>query len=111
MRSVTEISTPLAIRWRAQRRCFRRDGWLRAYIVDLSGDSVAKMLVEEHDYYAFTTIPAGTYTTTAKDVTTFGVMATFDPAPVCLWRGLRGDTGGLREPRGLSLTAPCFCDA
>ena len=31
----------------------------------------------ENDYYAFTKIPAGTYATTDKDVTTFGVMATF----------------------------------
>lgn len=48
-----------------------------AYIVDLSEDPVAQKLVEENDYYAFTTIPAGTYATTAEDVTTFGVMATF----------------------------------
>lgn len=48
-----------------------------AYIVDLSDDDVAKKLVEENDYYAFTTIPAGTYSSTKEDVTTFGVMATF----------------------------------
>ncbi len=48
-----------------------------AYIVDLGEDEVAQRLVEEHDYYAFTTIPAGTYQTTEEDVTTFGVMATF----------------------------------
>jgi TRAP transporter TAXI family solute receptor len=48
-----------------------------AYIVDLGEDEVAQKLVEEHDYYAFATIPAGTYQTTDKDVTTFGVMATF----------------------------------
>lgn len=48
-----------------------------AYIVDLSADPVAQKLVAENDYYAFTTIPEGTYTTTDKDVTTFGVKATF----------------------------------
>ena len=48
-----------------------------AYIVDLSDNAVAQQLVEANDYYAFTTIPAGTYTTTETDVTTFGVMATF----------------------------------
>lgn len=48
-----------------------------AYIVDLSDNDVVKKLVAENDYYAFTTIPAGTYFTTDKDVTTFGVMATF----------------------------------
>jgi len=48
-----------------------------AYIVDLSNDPVAKKLVEENPYYAFTTIPKGTYSTTDKDVTTFGVKATF----------------------------------
>ena len=48
-----------------------------AYIVDLSNDPVAKKLVAEHPYYAFTTIPKGTYATTDKDVVTFGVKATF----------------------------------
>ncbi len=48
-----------------------------AYIVDMSDNEVAQKLVAENDYYAFTTIPAGTYSTTDKDVTTFGVMATF----------------------------------
>lgn len=48
-----------------------------AYIVDLGEDEVAKKLVDENDYYAFTTIPKGTYSTTDEDVTTFGVLATF----------------------------------
>ena len=48
-----------------------------AYIVDLSDDPVAQQLVEDNDYYGWTTIPAGTYTTTTEDVTTFGVLATF----------------------------------
>ncbi|MCV2868875.1 TAXI family TRAP transporter solute-binding subunit [Defluviimonas sp. WL0002] len=48
-----------------------------AYIVDMGEDPVAQELVAQHDYYAFNTIPAGTYFTTDKDVTTFGVMATF----------------------------------
>ena len=47
-----------------------------AYISDLNGE-VEKKLVADTPYYAFATIPAGTYKTTAKDVTTFGVMATF----------------------------------
>ena len=47
-----------------------------AYIANLTGD-VEKKLVAENPYYAFTTIPAGTYKTTGADVTTFGVMATF----------------------------------
>ncbi len=46
-----------------------------AYIVNLDGP-VEQKLVEENPYYAFTTIPAGTYKTTDADVTTFGVMAT-----------------------------------
>lgn len=48
-----------------------------AYIVDLSDDSAAKKLVDEHPYYSWATIPKGTYKTTDKDVTTFGVRATF----------------------------------
>ena len=47
-----------------------------AYIVNLNSD-VEKKLVADNPYYAFATIPAGTYKTTAEDVTTFGVMATF----------------------------------
>ncbi len=47
-----------------------------ARIINLTGD-VERKLVEETDYYAFATIPAGTYKTTDEDVTTFGVMATF----------------------------------
>jgi TRAP transporter TAXI family solute receptor len=46
------------------------------YIVDLGDDPVAKQLVADHPYYGFTTIPKGTYATTDKDVTTFGVLAT-----------------------------------
>jgi hypothetical protein len=48
-----------------------------AYIVDLANDPAAQKLVAENDYYGFSTIPAGTYTTTSEDVTTFGVLATF----------------------------------
>ncbi len=47
-----------------------------AKIISLAG-SVEKKLVGNTPYYAFTTIPKGTYKTTASDVTTFGVMATF----------------------------------
>lgn len=48
-----------------------------AYIVDLSTDECAQKLVDENPYYAFATIPEGTYKTTDEDVTTFGVKATF----------------------------------
>ena len=47
-----------------------------AEIINLNG-AVEKGLVEKFPYYAFATIPAGTYKTTTNDVTTFGVMATF----------------------------------
>jgi len=47
-----------------------------AKIINLDTD-VEKKLVSENAYYAFATIPKGTYKTTDKDVTTFGVMATF----------------------------------
>ena len=47
-----------------------------ARIINLDGD-IEKVLVEERPYYAFATIPKGTYKTTDADVTTFGVMATF----------------------------------
>lgn len=46
-----------------------------AYIIDLQTEPVKK-LVEENPYYAFVTIPKGTYSTITSDVTTFGVMAT-----------------------------------
>jgi len=48
-----------------------------AYIVDLGSDPVAQKLVADFPYYGFTTIPEGTYSTSDKDVTTFGVLATF----------------------------------
>jgi len=48
-----------------------------AYIVDLSDDPAARKLVEDNPYYAWATIPKGTYKTTTGDVTTFGVKATF----------------------------------
>jgi TRAP transporter TAXI family solute receptor len=47
-----------------------------AYIVDLQTDPV-KNLVDDNPFYAFTTIPQDTYSSLTKDVTTFGVMATF----------------------------------
>ena len=47
-----------------------------AKIINLT-DSVVQGLVDENAYYAFTTIPQGTYKTSDADVTTFGVMATF----------------------------------
>jgi TRAP transporter TAXI family solute receptor len=46
-----------------------------AAIVPLDGE-VEKKLVAASPFYAFTTIPAGTYRTTTADVTTFGVVAT-----------------------------------
>ena len=47
-----------------------------AKIISLDGP-VEKKLVDEFPYYAFATIPKGTYKTSDADVTTFGVMATF----------------------------------
>ncbi|MBL22794.1 MAG: C4-dicarboxylate ABC transporter substrate-binding protein [Rhodospirillaceae bacterium] len=47
-----------------------------AKIINLASD-VEKGLVKKNPYYAFATIPQGTYKTTDADVTTFGVMATF----------------------------------
>ncbi len=47
-----------------------------ARIINLAS-SVEKGLVEKNPYYAFATIPKGTYKTSDSDVTTFGVMATF----------------------------------
>jgi len=45
-----------------------------AVIIDLNTDAVKK-LVADNPFYAFATIPKGTYKTSKKDVTTFGVMA------------------------------------
>ena len=39
-------------------------------------DKVVARLVADNPYYAYATIPRGTYSTTSKDVETFGVMAT-----------------------------------
>jgi TRAP transporter TAXI family solute receptor len=47
-----------------------------AKIINLNS-SVEKKLVAGNPFYAFATIPKGTYKTTVTDVTTFGVMATF----------------------------------
>lgn len=47
-----------------------------ARIINLNG-AAEKKLVAENPYYAFATIPKGTYKTSAADVTTFGVKATF----------------------------------
>ncbi len=47
-----------------------------ARIINLAG-AVEKKLVTQNPFYAFATIPKGTYKTTTADVTTFGVMATF----------------------------------
>ncbi len=47
-----------------------------AKIISLDSDA-EQMLVADNPFYAFATIPAGTYSTTDADVTTFGVMATF----------------------------------
>jgi hypothetical protein len=47
-----------------------------ARIINLD-TGVEKKLVADNAYYAFATIPKGTYKTTDADVTTFGVMATF----------------------------------
>jgi len=47
-----------------------------AKIINLN-TSVEKGLVKANPFYAFATIPKGTYKTVDADVTTFGVMATF----------------------------------
>jgi len=47
-----------------------------AKIINLNTD-VEKKLVGANPFYAFATIPKGTYKTTDSDITTFGVMATF----------------------------------
>ena len=47
-----------------------------ARIINLNS-GVETKLVDDNPYYAFATIPKGTYKTTSSDVTTFGVMATF----------------------------------
>ncbi len=47
-----------------------------AKIINLD-TGVEKKLVNANPFYAFATIPKGTYKTTDADVTTFGVMATF----------------------------------
>ena len=46
-----------------------------ARIINLNGP-VEEGLVNDNPFYAFATIPKGTYKTTSSDVTTFGVMAT-----------------------------------
>jgi len=47
-----------------------------AYIIDLHTNEVKK-LVADNPFNAWATIPNGTYKTSKKDVTTFGVMASF----------------------------------
>jgi hypothetical protein len=47
-----------------------------ARIINLNS-SAEKGLVKNNPFYAFATIPKGTYKTSSADVTTFGVMATF----------------------------------
>jgi TRAP transporter TAXI family solute receptor len=47
-----------------------------ARIINLNSN-IEKGLVDANAYYAFATIPKGTYKTTDADITTFGVMATF----------------------------------
>ena len=47
-----------------------------AKIISLNG-GVEKKLVGQNPFYAFATIPKGTYKTSGSDVTTFGVKATF----------------------------------
>lgn len=47
-----------------------------AYMADFNGPLAKKMVTPQRPYYAWTTIPKGTYKTTTADVTTWGVMAT-----------------------------------
>ena len=46
-----------------------------ARIIDLTEPEI-EALVDANPYYAFVTIPAGTYATTDTEITTFGVRAT-----------------------------------
>ena len=62
-------SVPATIATEAADRC-------NARIIDLNS-TAEKQLVNDNSYYAFATIPKGTYKTTTSDVTTFGLMATF----------------------------------
>ena len=45
-------------------------------LVDVTGDAIQK-LIDDNDYYRAATIPSGMYRGTDRDVTTFGVGATF----------------------------------
>ena len=48
-----------------------------ANIVNFENDLAKSLVTPDRPYYAWATIPKGTYKTTASDVTTFGVKATF----------------------------------
>ena len=48
----------------------------KSVVIPVTGPEIDK-LASENDYYAPATIPGGMYTGTPKDVTTFGVGATF----------------------------------
>ena len=47
-----------------------------AKVIDLNS-TAARKLVDDNPFYAFATVPKGTYKATDSDVITFGVMATF----------------------------------
>jgi TRAP transporter TAXI family solute receptor len=75
-----------------------------AKIINLA-TGVEKKLVDDNAYYAFATIPKGTYKTTSSDVTTFGVMATFvtsaDVAENTVYEVVRAVFENLDDFRGL----------
>ena len=75
-----------------------------AKIISLNS-RVEKRLVRNNAYYAFATIPAGTYATSNKDVTTFGVMATVvtsaDVAPDLVYEVVRAVFENLDDFRKL----------
>lgn len=48
-----------------------------AKIVNFNNDLAKGLVTPDRPYYAWATIPKGTYKTSTADVTTFGVMATF----------------------------------
>lgn len=66
---------------------------------------VEKGLVEKNPYYAFATIPAGTYRTTDADIVTFGVVATLvtsaDQSDEVVYELVRAVMENIADFRGL----------
>ena len=63
---------------RASRRAVRNESFTTCETVLVPArNAVIDRLVEDNDYYAYSTIPGGMYEGNPDDVTTFGVKATF----------------------------------